>query len=164
MYTSATTRRVGAATPLRRTQKSRVHRLIGSRKASPQLQGGTGVRVFSRETGSAAEGGGQGGGLWSNVKARSRLSGLARGVPSASSVAGAVALIPVVGGVWFVSVFALRQRLCEHHLQQVCGMRLLIAQLATFNKAFAEIRMRNAEMMRGHLYVLSCEVGRGVGG
>ncbi|CAM9353073.1 unnamed protein product, partial [Laminaria digitata] len=42
-------------------------------------------------------------------------------VPSASSVAGAVALIPVVGGVWFVSVFALRQRLCEHHLQQVEG-------------------------------------------
>ena len=122
MYTS-TTRRVGAAASLRQTQKGRARRLIASTKAPPSLEGGTGVRVFSRDAGPAAEAGrGQGGGLWSNVKARSRLSVLARGVPSASSVAGAVALIPVVGGVWFVSVFALRQRLCEHHLQQVCGV------------------------------------------
>lgn len=40
-------------------------------------------------------------------------------LPSASSVAGAVALVPVVGGAWLVTVYALRQRLCEHHLQQV---------------------------------------------
>ena len=122
MYTS-TTRRVGTATPLRRAQKSRARQLIASTRPPPSLKGGTGVRVFSRDAGSAAEvGGGQGGGLWSNVNAQSRLSVLARGVPSASSIAGAVALVPVVGGVWFVSVFALRQRLCEHHLQQVCGV------------------------------------------
>lgn len=46
-------------------------------------------------------------------------------VPSASTVAGAVALVPVVGGAWLVTVYALRQQLCEHRLQQVympsCG-------------------------------------------
>lgn len=40
-------------------------------------------------------------------------------VPSASTVAGAIALVPVVGGAWLVTVYALRQQLCEHRLQQV---------------------------------------------
>lgn len=55
-------------------------------------------------------------GVWR--KTRLQLEKWAR-VPSASSVAGAVALVPIAGGAWLVTVYALRQRLCEHHLQQV---------------------------------------------
>lgn len=43
-------------------------------------------------------------------------------VPSISAVAGAVALVPVVGGAWLVTEYVIRQRLCEHHLQQVCDV------------------------------------------
>lgn len=50
--------------------------------------------------------------------ASSKLKDWAK-VPSASTVAGAVALVPVVGGAWLVTVYALRQQLCEHRLQQV---------------------------------------------
>lgn len=40
-------------------------------------------------------------------------------MPSTSSIAGAVALVPVAGGVGFATVYAFRHRLCENKLQQV---------------------------------------------
>lgn len=40
-------------------------------------------------------------------------------MPSASSIAGAVAMVPVVGGMGFATVYAFRHRLCENTLQQV---------------------------------------------
>lgn len=40
-------------------------------------------------------------------------------MPSTSSIAGAVALVPVAGGVGFATVYAFRHRLCENRLQQV---------------------------------------------
>lgn len=61
---------------------------------------------------------------WSNVIKRLRQKGKTA-VPSASSVAGAVALVPVAGGLWLVTVYAMRQRLCEHHLQKVRSTILL---------------------------------------
>lgn len=68
---------------------------------------------------SAAAAAEAGGGANAEAWARGRSKLVEWRLPS---VAGAIALVPVVGGAWLVTVYALRQRLCEHHLQQVGGL------------------------------------------
>lgn len=107
-------RRAGAAT--RPGHPRRVRPLGTGRAPSASQQRGNGAGTTAagggtRDASTAAAVQQQAAAAESNV-ARWR-------VPSASSVAGAVALVPVVGGAWLVTVYALRQRLCEHHLQQV---------------------------------------------
>ncbi|CAM9721570.1 unnamed protein product, partial [Ectocarpus sp. 8 AP-2014] len=107
-------RRAGAAT---RPGHPRRVRPLGTGRAPPasrQRGNGAGVTAGGTRDASTAAAVQQAAAAESNV-AGWRL-------PSASSVAGAVALVPVVGGAWLVTVYALRQRLCEHHLQQVEGL------------------------------------------
>lgn len=124
MYAS-NLRRAGTAT----RQQRRIRSLGSVGRAPPKesqqqrslSRGGGGARnasssstpPVSREGAQAAEE------MWSSAK--SKLAGWK--VPSSSSIAGAFVLVPVMGGAWFVMVYALRQRLCEHHLQQVCVVR-----------------------------------------
>lgn len=95
--------------------------------------------------------------LWQT--ARKRLAAVPK-VPSPSSIAGALLLIPVAGGAWFVTVYALRQRLCEHRLQQVprqvldssplylpslllgdCPVSIMLIKLITISKAANTLRL-----------------------
>lgn len=118
MYASSL-RRVGSATRPRGKNRSRLPRPICSNEAPlPLLRDKSGVRGLSSSANSASAAPAGGGAEPAWQRARVLLAGFAR-VPSASSVAGAVALVPVVGGAWLVTVYALRQRLCEDHLQQV---------------------------------------------
>ncbi|CAN0145221.1 unnamed protein product, partial [Scytosiphon promiscuus] len=103
MYAS-NLRRAGTAT---RPGHARRVRPLGPGRAPPaQQQRGTGgaTRGASNAAGDSAARTGSG---------ESKLAGWAR------AGAGAVALVPVIGGAWLVTAYALRQRLCEHHLQQV---------------------------------------------
>lgn len=105
-------RRAGAVT---RPGHPRRVRPLGTGRAPPASQqrgngaGNTAAAGGTRDASTAA--------VQQAAAAESNVAGW--GLPSASSVAGAVALVPVVGGAWLVTVYALRQRLCEHHLQQV---------------------------------------------
>lgn len=108
MYAS-NLRRVGAATrPRGGARRSRVPRPLCPTTSSSQYG-----RGLSRDATTDAGGERL---LWS--QARERMKRWAR-MPSASSVAGTVALVPVIGGAWLLATYSLRQRLCEHHLQQV---------------------------------------------
>ncbi|CAM9779144.1 unnamed protein product, partial [Ectocarpus sp. 12 AP-2014] len=107
-------RRAGAAT--RPGHRRRVRPLGTGRAPSASRQRGNGAGVpagGTRDASTAAA-------VQQAAAAESNVAGWR--LPSASSVAGAVALVPVVGGLWLVTVYALRQRLCEHHLQQVEGL------------------------------------------
>ena len=117
MY-SASLRRAGAVSRLRAIRRLRVVRPLHHRAPERATQRRTtGVRGFCDQPKSATTAAAEGAeAAWRS--ARSKFERWAR-VPSASSVAGAVALVPVVGGAWLVTVYALRQQLCEHRLQQV---------------------------------------------
>ncbi|CAM9802110.1 unnamed protein product [Ectocarpus sp. 6 AP-2014] len=107
-------RRAGAAT---RPGNPRRVRPLGTGRAPPasrQRGNGAGVTAGGTRDASTAAA------VQQAAAAESNIAGWR--LPSASSVAGAVALVPVVGGAWLVTVYALRQRLCEHHLQQVEGL------------------------------------------
>lgn len=104
MYASSL-RRAGTAT---RPRHSRRVRPLGSGRPRPLAQ----QKGHASTVAAAEAGGGANGEAWTS--GRSKLAGW-----RAPSVAGAVALVPVIGGAWLVTVYALRQRLCEHHLQQV---------------------------------------------